>query len=334
MHKPLPPLFQSRRALVLGIAGWPLAAPVRAQRPSRPARVAWLGWTSAEGLQASAQALASFRSGLTDRGWVEGRDLHVFVREGDRPRAGDLTFELMAHDPDVVVAVGPMVFGAKSVTGTKPLVFCINGDPVEAKLVTSLPRPGGTLTGVTALSTELAGKRLELLKEATRSATRVAVIANEIHPGVAIERDAIHASAVRLGLKISWYGLKAPGDLDAALAAVAREGADGIVAVPDNLVNRLAQPIAQFAQGRRLPTISGWDEFAEAGNTMSYGPSRHGYFRQMAFLADRLLRGARAAELAVEQPRELEFVLNLRSARAIQLELPAQLLLRADRQIT
>ena len=334
MKMPLPPLSQSRRALVLGVAGWPLAAPVWAQRPARPARVAWLGWTSAEGLQASAQALASFRSGLADRGWVEERDLTLFVREGDRPRAGDLTAELMAHDPDVVVAVGPMVFGAKPVAGAKPLVFCINGDPVEAKLVASLPRPGGTLTGVTALSTELAGKRLELLKEATRSATRVAVIANEIHPGVAIERDAIHTSAARLGLKIAWYGLKAPGDLDAALAAVARDGADGIVAVPDNLVNRLARPIAHFAQGRRLPTISGWDEFAEAGNTMSYGPSRHGYFRQMAFLVDRLLRGARAAELAVEQPRELEFVLNLRSARAMKLELPAQLLLRADRQIT
>lgn len=334
MRNSLPQRLPSRRAVVTAGAALLCPPALRAQRPARPMRVAWLGWIGAQGVQASAQALASFRSGLTDRGWAEGRDLELFMRDGDGPRAGELTAELMKHDPDVVVTVGPMVFGAKPVAGGKPMVFCINGDPVSAKLVASLPRPGGTLTGVTALSTELSAKRLELLKEALRSGTRVAVLANEVHPGVEVERDAIHAAAGRLGLKIAWHGIKAPADLDGALAAVVREGTDGILAVPDNLVNRLAQPIALFAQARRLPTISGWDEFAEAGNTMSYGPHRHGYFRQMAFLTDRLLRGARAAELAVEQPRELEFVVNLRAARAMKLELPSQLLLRADRQLT
>ena len=323
----------SRRAVLVAAAA-SAGATARAQRAGKPARVAWLGWTSAEGLSASTKALASFRAGLVERGWVEGRDLELFMRDGDRPRAGDLTAELMKHDPDVVVSVGPMVFGAKPLTGNKPLVFCINGDPVEAKLVASLSRPGGQLTGVTALSTELAGKRLELLKEAMRNGSRVAVLANETHPGVAVERDAIHAAAPRLGVKIQWHALKSPNDLDAALAAVKRDGADGILAVPDNLINRLAQPIAQFALERRLPAISGWDEFAEAGNTMSYGPSRDGYFRQMGWITDRLLRGARPADIAVEQPRELEFVVNLRAARAMRLELPSDLLLRADRQLT
>lgn len=333
MKNPAQRHITSRRAVVLSACAMALGPAARARHPGRTARVAWLGWTSAEGLAASAKSLASFRAGLAERGWAEGSNLELFVRDGDRPRAGDLTAELMMHDPDVVVTVGPMVFGAKPLAGNKPLVFCINGDPVEAKLVASLPRPGGQLTGVTALSTELAGKRLELLKEAIRIGNRVAVVANETHPGVAIERDAIHAASSRLGVKIAWYPMKGPGDLDPTLAAIRREGADGLLAVPDNLVNRLAPQIAQFAQERRLPSISGWDEFAEAGNTMSYGPSRDGYFRQMAWITDRLLRGARAAELAVEQPRELEFVINLRAARAMRVELPAELLLRADRKI-
>lgn len=333
MKNPAQCQMPSRRAIVLAASALAMGAATRAQRPGRPARVAWLGWTSAEGLTASTKALASFRAGLAERGWVEGGNLDLFTQEGDRTRAGELTAELMKHDPDVVVSVGPMVFGAKPLTGSKPLVFCINGDPVEAKLVTSLPRPGGQLTGVTALSTELAGKRLELLKEAMRHGNRVAVIANETHPGVAIERDAIQASSSRLGVKIAWYPMKAPGDMDATLAAIRRDGAEGLLAVPDNLVNRLAPQIAKFAQDHRLPSISGWDEFAEAGNTMSYGPRRDAYFRQMGWITDRLLRGARAAELAVEQPRELEFVVNLRAARAMRLELPAELLLRADRKI-
>jgi putative ABC transport system substrate-binding protein len=236
-------------------------------------------------------------------------------------------------DINVLVAQGPMAFGAKTVTGSKPLVFSINGDPVEAGLVASLSRPGGNLTGVTALSAELAGKRLELLKEAMRKGARVAVVANELHPGVALEREATHAAARRLGLTLVWYPLKAANDLAAAFEAIARDGADALLAIPDNLVNREARPIADFALARRLPSISGWSEFVEAGNLMSYGPNPGGYYRQMAFITDRILRGAPAADMAVEQPRDIEFVVSVKAARAIGLTLPPGLLLRADRQI-
>lgn len=321
-----------RRAAIAAtvVAALPLGA--RAQR-SRPARVGWLGWTGAAGTSASALVLAAFRGGLADRGWSEGKNLELLVRDGDGPRSAELASELLKLDVDLLVAQGPMVFGAKTVSGSKPLVFSINGDPVLAGLVASLSRPGGALTGVTALSGELAGKRLELLKESMRKGSRVAVIANAIHPGVETERDATQAAARSLGVAMTWYPLKSAADLEAAFVAIARDGTDALLAIPDNLINRQARPIAEFATARRLPSISGWSEFVEAGNLLSYGPSVGAYYRQMAAMADRLLRGARAADLAVEQPREVEFVVNTKVARAIGLDLPAALLLRADRQI-
>ncbi|HPU53225.1 MAG TPA: ABC transporter substrate-binding protein, partial [Burkholderiaceae bacterium] len=209
----------------------------------------------------------------------------------------------------------------------------INGDPVEAGLVSSLSRPGGTMTGVSALSQELAGKRVELLCEAIRGGRRLAVIANETHPGVGVERDATHAAARRLGASIAWHPLKRVEDLDGAFAAISRDGPDGLIAIPDNLINRLARRIADFSAVQRLPAISGWSEFVEAGNLMSYGPDPRGYFRQMAGIADRLLRGAHPAELAVEQPRDVEFVVNTRTAKAIGIVLSPALQLRVNRRI-
>lgn len=326
-NRPLP----TRRRLLTGLACALLLPSVSAQRP-RP-RVGWLGWVGAQGASASASALAAFRAGLADRGWSEPRDIEVLVREGDRSRSADLAAELLRLDVDVLVAQGPMVFGARTVSGRKPLVFNINGDPVEAGLVSSLARPGGALTGVTALSTELAGKRVELLRDAMRRPRHMAVVANELHPGVAIEREATHAAARRLGLTLGWHPLKAAADVDAALATIARDDVDGLLAFPDNLIVSQARKLAQFATSRRLPSISGSSEFAEAGNLMSYGPSPAGFYRQMAAMVDRLLRGAQPADLAVEQARDIEFVVNLTAAQAIGLELPAQLQLRADRQI-
>ncbi len=321
-----------RRPLLASLAATTLPWPVLAAR-NRPAVVAWLGWVGASGLQASELALEAFRGGLQARGWVEGRDLQLVSRSGDQSRSAALAAELMQHEPELVVAQGPMVFGARSVVGSKPLLFSINGDPVEAKLVASLARPGGTITGVSALSADLAGKRLELLKEAMGKGGRVALLANSVHPGVKVERDASQAAADRLGLTVAWYPLKAAADLDATLAAIAAKGTDALLAIPDNLINRLARPIADFATARRLPTLSGWSEFVEPGNLMSYGPNYAGFFRQLGTLTDRVLRGASPADVAVELPREIELVINTRTARAIGLELPSGLLLRADRRV-
>jgi len=325
----------SRRQLLTWSAAvaLPSLASAAAAQAGPKLRIGWLGWQGAAGASGSTLALAAFRAGLADRGWTEGRDCEVLVRDGDRQRSAELAAELVKQDVALLVAQGPMVFGAKTVAAGKPIVFCINGDPVEAGLVSSLSRPGGQLTGITALSAELAGKRVELLKAAATKGTRLAVVANEMHPGVALEREATQVAAKRLGLRLAWHGLKAASDMEHALAAVARDGADMLLAVPDVLINSQARTVAVFAAAHRLPSISGWSEFAEAGNLLSYGPNPHRYFRQMAMMADRLLRGARAADVAVEQARDLEFVVNLHTARAIGLELPAELLLRADQRI-
>jgi putative ABC transport system substrate-binding protein len=332
MHAPDDCSSAGRRTLLGAVLSAALAPHAFAQRTG-PVRVGWLGWTGASGTSASTVALEAFRGGLAERGWNLGRDLEIVMRDGDRAQSAALAAELVAQDVQLVVAMGPMVFGARAAVGTRPLVFTINGDPVEAGLVVSMSRPGGTLTGVTALSAELAGKRLELLGETLRGSRRVAVVANEAHPGVAVEREATHAGAKRLGATIAWYPLRKAEDLEPALAAIARDGADALLAIPDNLINQKARQIAEFATPRRLPTISGWSEFVEAGNLMSYGPNPRAYFRQMAGIADRLLRGQRAADVAVEQPREIELVVNTSTARAMSLELPPTLLLRVDRRI-
>lgn len=323
----------ARRQFLAAVGLCAASFPVSAAR-DRPAVVAWLGWVGITGLQASELALAAFRSGLVERGWVEDRDFKLIAANGDQSQSAALAAQLMRQTPDLVVAQGPMVFGARREVGDRPLLFCINGDPIEAGLVQSLARPGGSLTGVSALSVELAGKRLELLKEAMGKRTRVALLANSAHPGVKIEREACVTAAKRLDLQLSWHPLRAATDLDGALADVVRHGTDALLAFPDNLINRLARPIADFALARRLPTMSGWSEFVDAGNLLSYGPNYAGFFRQLGSVADRVLRGARAADTPVELPRDLELVVNTRAARAIGFDLPTGLLLRADRRIS
>lgn len=325
--------FCAERRRLIAAAACSALAPAVPARQRRGARIGWLGWIGAEGASASALALAAFRAGLADRGWAEGHDHELLVRDGDRQRSAELAAELIRSEVDLLVAQGPMVFGAKTVSGATPVVFNIGGDPVEAGLVASLSRPGGSLTGVTSLSTELAGKRLELLKTTMQGGTHVAVVANAMHAGVAIERAAVHAAALRLGLTLSWHPLSSAGDLDAVLPRIAGEGANALLAVPDNLINNQARVLARFTSAQRLPSISGWAAFVEAGNLMSYGPNVDAYYRQMAAIADRLLRGARAADLAVEQPRDLELVVSAKVARALGLVLPAELQLRADRWI-
>lgn len=305
----------------------------RTQSQERLVRVGWLGWTGGAGATASPVPLAAFRAGLADRGWHEGRNLALVVRAGDGSGARALTAELLATQVDVIVAQGPMVFGARAVAGTVPLVFNINGDPVEAKLVASLAHPGANVTGVTALSEELAGKRLELLKAIVPGLVRVAAIANQAHPGVQTEHHASHAAAQKLGLQLQWFPIHSAAELDKAFDAIARDKPGALVAIPDNLINQRAQAIGAFALRQRAPSISGWAEFAEAGNMLSYGPDLRAYYRRIAVYVDKLLRGARPADLPVEQPSEFEFVVNLRAAKALGVTVPTAVLVRANRTI-
>ncbi|MGH6892920.1 MAG: ABC transporter substrate-binding protein, partial [Dongiaceae bacterium] len=262
-----------------------------------------------------------------------GENLLIETRSGAPANAGELAAELLRSNVEIIVAPGGMVFGARKVAGETPLVFGINGDPVQAKLVASYSRPGGNLTGITALSDVLSGKRLELLREAAPGTTQFAALANQGHPGVEVEFEATQTAARRLGISVKWLPVYKVADFDAAFDAIAREGSGALVAIPDALINNQAKAVAEFAVSRRIPTMSGWAEFVEAGNLLSYGPSLRGWYRHMSVYADKLLRGAKPADLPVEQPTVFEFVVNLRTAKALGLKVPQSILLRADRVI-
>jgi putative ABC transport system substrate-binding protein len=270
---------------------------------------------------------------MQERGWMEGQNLTIDIRWGDRDRARDLAAELIRLKVDVIVTQGPMVFGARAETRSIPVVFGFSGDPVEAKLVTSIARPGGNLTGITFLSLELAGKRLELLQEVLPQLSRVAILANQEHPGEPAELRESEAAARRLGLKVQYVPVRTAGDFEGAFSRIERDGAEAIVAFPDVLIMSQAKTIAEFATKRRIPAISGWAGFAAAGNLMTYGPNLDESYRIIAGYADRILRGAKPADLPVEQPTKYQFVLNLKAARALGLTIPPSVLARADEVI-
>ncbi len=295
-------------------------------------RVGWLGWR-ADTTPTPSVPMQAFRAGLADLGWKEGDNLVLEVRIGEREQAPALAAELVRAGVDVVLAQGAMIFAARAHTGSTPLLFMINGDPIEAGLVASLARPGGLATGVTALGVELSGKRMEIIKGAKPGIKRVAILANGRHPGVTTELAASRAVASALGLDLNYFPINSADELDAALAALSAYKPDALVAFPDTLVNQLAKRIAEFSTRLRLPAISGWSEFALAGNLMSYGPNLGDTYRQLARYADKILRGAKPAELPVEQPTRLALTLNMSAASAIGLKLPQALMLRADEVI-
>ena len=324
-----------RRVLLIAAGGSCVSVPGRgdAQQTGRLARIGWIGWSGAAVGQMATVPLDALRAGLQQRGWKEGVDLTIAVRAGDRTQARQLATELVAAKVDVIVAQGPMVFGARVPGDPTPLVFAINGDPVEAGLVVSLARPGANITGITALTLPLAGKRLELLREIRPGLSRVVVIANAVHPGVLSELRETRSAAATLGLTLQYVPVTSVGDFPAAFDAIAGAGAQALVAFPDTLINAQARAIAEFAAARRLPAISGWAEFTEAGNLMSYGPNLRDFYAHLAGHVDRLLKGVKPADLPVEQPTRFELVINLKTARALSLTIPQALLLRADEVI-
>jgi putative tryptophan/tyrosine transport system substrate-binding protein len=234
---------------------------------------------------------------------------------------------------DVIVAQGPLVFGAQDGAGALPMVFVFSGDPVEAKLVTSLARLGGTLTGVTLLALELAEKRLALLKEVRPGLSRVAILANPVHPGEPAELQASQTAAQQLGLTLQYVPVRAVSDFPAAFEAIARERAEALLAFPDALIMLQRHVIAEFAAQHRMPAVSGWADFAVAGNLMTYGPNLPAMFRRVAYYVDRILTGTKPADLPIEQPMTFELVINLKAAQALGLTIPPVLLFQADEVI-
>ena len=273
-------------------------------------------------------------AGLKDLGWIEGQNMALLIRyaEGRPERLPDLARELVASRVDVIVTVGTDVARlVKNVVGPIPFVAAVSEDPVEIGLVSSLSRPGGNMTGVTFISSELAGKRLALLKELLPRASRVAVLWDPTH--VDLEVRELEPAARSLGITLQSVEARTTEELDAALRAVSAGGADAVMVVPARMINLNAKRIAEFARERRLPAVSMWGSFADAGGLMTYGPNIPALIRRLATHVDKILKGARPGDLPIERPTRFELVLNLKTAKALGVTLPQSLLLRADRVI-
>lgn len=326
------PVVMDRRRFVSTSLAAALVAPLEAEAApaGRVARVALLATTPAP------PVLAGLTDGLRQLGWVQGRNLTFEQRysEGKTERFAELVAELIERKTDVIVTSGgPAALAAKKATRTVPVVMAAIIDPVAVGLVASLAKPGGNVTGISWLGIDLTAKRLELLKEAAPAISRLGVLFNPANPGNTVAVKEVSAMAPRFGMTPEFWEIRDPADFDKAFAAMTGSRTDALFTVADPLMFRRRTQIVDFAAKRRLPAIYEWKEFADLGGLMAYGVNLSELFRRSATFVDKILRGAKPAELPVEQITTFELVLNLKTARALGLTLPRTLLLRADQVI-
>ena len=277
---------------------------------------------------------AAFVSGLRDLGHVEGRNVALEIRHASgRPELiAELGSQVASLKPDVIVVLGgDMVPTVKAATSTLPIVMLTSNDPVEAGVIASYARPGGNITGFAFVSEETASKRLQFLKQAVPSLTRVAVLWNPDHPDG--EYRSAEAAARVLGIQIQSLEVRRLADFDGAFEAAVRARAEALMVVSSRFMNLNRARILEFAQKRQLPVVSGWGPWAHAGGLMSYGPDLDVLSRRAATHVDRILKGAKPGDLPVEQPTKFELVINLRTAKALGVTIHPSLLARADQII-
>jgi putative ABC transport system substrate-binding protein len=279
--------------------------------------------------------LEALRQGLRDFGYTEGQNLVIDYRyvEGKRDRIPELVAELLDLRIDIIVPMGPLAPAVAKIVKNIPIVFGTSGDPVEAGIVNSLARPGRNATGMTFFASVLAGKRVELLKEAVPGTTRLGVLANPNHAGESIEFAETQAAANIMSVSVQRHTAQLADDFAGAFNAIAKQRANGLITFPDALMLAHRKEIAEFAAKQRLASLGGWSEFADAGGLMTYGPNLSDSFRRMAFYVDKIIKGAKPADLPVEQPTKFELVINLKTAKQIGLTIPPNVLARADKVI-
>ncbi len=272
---------------------------------------------------------------MRDAGWSEGKNLSLslFLIE-DTPEAAErLAREMLATNPELIVVHGRDVNAVFRVKPTCPVVFAFSGDPVDAGFVQSYARPGGNFTGISFLSLDLVGKRIELLKELVPRARRLAALARPEHPGEHRERAAAEEVADKLGMALVYVPIQAATGLDGALQVIARQNCDSLIAFPDAVMLANSSRIAKFATDAKIAAVSSWGEFADNGFLLSYGPVFQDGFRRLGSYVDRILRGVKASDLPVELPRTVELVLNGRTARTLGIKIPEAIVVRTDRVI-
>jgi len=325
----------NRRTFISTLAGGLLAAPLaaKAQQTGKVYRIGFLGNSTAA---LEANLVGPFREGLRDLGYVEGRNVLIEYRwaEGKYDRFPALIGELLALKVAVIVTAGtPATLAVKKATTSVPLVMSAVGDPVGAGIVPSLSHPGGNITGLTAISTEMDAKRLELLREVVPSVSYIALLWNAGSPLQVLAEKQVQAAAQVLRMRVLSLGVKTEEEIKSALAVMARERPDALLVLADRLLLHHRALIMDFATRHRLPGVHAYRELVEAGGLMSFGPSYADMHKRAAYFVDRILKGAKPGDLPVERPLTFELVINLKTARALGLTIPQSLLQRADQVI-
>jgi len=323
-------------ALGSAVAVWPLAA--RAQQAKKIPRIGFLTTGSLE-LPETPVMINAFRQGLRDLGYVEGANILVEYKAADSKieRFADQANDLVRLNVDVIVASNtPAALAAQQATATIPIVVPIMGDPVKDGLVSSLARPGGNITGLTFLGPELLPKRLALLKEALPSVSQLAALLHPHAYGESTMRDMMEqseAAAKMLGVQLRLAAVQGPDDFDTAFSAMAQERADALLVFPSPMLFTERRRIVDFAAKHQLPSMAMAKEFAELGGLMTYGASLPGLMRRSANYVDKIINGAKPGDLPVQQPTKFDLVINIKTAKALGVDIPPSLLARADEVI-
>jgi ABC-type uncharacterized transport system substrate-binding protein len=327
--------MMKRRSFITLLGGaaavWPVAA--RAQQAAMPL----VGFLVSGSEAGYADAIAEVRRGLADAGRIEGRNLKIEYRYGDNNygRLPLLAADLVSREPSVIFSTGSMnsVLAAKAATTRIPIVFANGSDPVKFGVVTSMNRPGGSVTGVSFYNNALIAKRLQLLRELLPTARRIGFMANPANPNVNLDREEARAAADSLNVDILMVGAEREHDLDAAVAAVAEARSDAMLVNTDTLFQSRAVRIAALAMQHKLPAMSSSRRQAAQGYLIAYGTNAFEMYRQAGVYVGRILRGDQPGDLPVVQPTKFELVINLKTAKVLGLDVPPTLLARADEVI-
>jgi putative ABC transport system substrate-binding protein len=330
----------SRRAKIIGFAGVALCALLSAlcgfAEAQQAKKVSRIGYLSATGRSVNSARFEAFRQGLRELGYVEGKNLVIEWRwaEGKTDSLPGLAAELARIKVDIIVSGGSTATrAAKYATNTIPIVMCQDNDPIGNGFVADLARPGGNITGLATLRSELSGKRLEILKEIVPKLSRVVVLGSSTNPGNLQSLKETEIAARALGLKLQYIDVLGPKEIETAFQEAGKGRADAVLVLASPILNSHRSQVVELALKNRFPAVYDRRDFSELGGLMSYGTSVVDLDRRAATYVDKILKGAKPADLPVEQPKKFEFVINLKAAKQIGLTIPPNVLARADRVV-
>jgi len=308
------------------------ASPLTAGAQPKAVRIGWLTTGPSHDVGPFVEAL---RAGLADKGYTEGRNLTITARyaDGDIDRVPALAEELAKLPVDLIATQGTATRLLQKVSAVVPVVYVFSADPVLTGLANTFARPGRNMTGISVMSIELNGKRIELLHEIIPKLDRIAILASPNHPGEELERTNSVEMAQRFGIKVQYFPTPNYAELHRAYDGMAADPPQAIIVFPDPITFSNRVEIVDFARGLRIPVVSGWADFAEAGALCTYGPKLAESYKRLAYYADRILKGEKPAELPIERPTAFEMVINLKTAKALGIDVPPVLLARADRVV-